>query len=80
MFQLTWRIAVAGLVMGIVLYPLRRYSIFITAPVGFVVYLVAVFVLRAIERDEYEMAADSLLARLRRNPPTVIVVGEDGKA
>ena len=79
-FQLTWRIVVAGLVMGIVLYPLRRYSIFITAPVGFVIYLVAVFVLRAIEREEYEMAADSLLARLRRNPPTVIVVGEDGKA
>jgi O-antigen/teichoic acid export membrane protein len=78
--QLSWRIALAGLIMGAVLYPLSSVSIFITVPVGFIVYLVAVFALRAVERDEYEMAAEGLLSRLQRNPPRVIVVGEDGKA
>ena len=77
---LSWRIVVAGLIMGAVLFPLRSYAIYLTVPLGFVVYLVAVFVLRAVERDEYELAADSLLAMLRRNPPRVIVVGENGKA
>ena len=75
-----WRVALAGLIMGAVLFPLGSFSIYITVPVGFIVYLVAVFVLRAVERDEYEMAAESLLSRLQRNPPRVIVVGEDGKA
>jgi O-antigen/teichoic acid export membrane protein len=77
---LTWRIALAGVIMGSVLFPLRSFSIFLTVPVGFAVYLVAIFLLRAVERDEYEMAAEGLLSRLQRNPPKVIVVGEDGKA
>jgi O-antigen/teichoic acid export membrane protein len=75
-----WRIVLAGAVMGAVLFPLRHFSIYLTVPLGFVVYVVAIFVLRAVERDEYELAAESLLARLQRNPPKVIVVGEDGKA
>jgi hypothetical protein len=66
--------------MGAVLFPMRSLSIYLTVPVGFAVYLVAVFALRAVDRDEYELAAESLLARLRRNRTTVIVVGEDGKA
>lgn len=78
--RLSWRILAAGAVMGIVLYPMRAFSIFFTVPLGFVVYLVAVFVLRAVDREEYEMAEESLLARLQRNPPTVIVVGEDREA
>jgi hypothetical protein len=60
--------------------PFSARSIFLTVPAGFAVYLVAIFVLRAVERDEYELAAESLLSRLQRNPPRVIVVGEDGKA
>jgi O-antigen/teichoic acid export membrane protein len=76
---LTWRIALAGLIMGAVLLPLRSLSIAITVPAGFVVYLVAVFVLRAVDREEYEMAAEGLLSRLQRNPPKVIIVGEEGK-
>ena len=78
--RLSWRILLAGLVMGAVLFPLRSLSIFLTVPLGFAVYLVAIFLLRAVERDEYEMAAEGLLSRLQRNPPRVIVVGEDGKA
>lgn len=78
--RLTWRIVLAGLVMGAVLFPLRSLSILLTVPLGFAVYLVAVFVLRAVDRAEYELAAESLLSRLQRNPPRVIIVGEDGKA
>ena len=77
---LGWRILLAGAVMGVILYPLRGLSIFITVPAGFVVYVVALFLLRAVDPDEYELAAESLLSRLRRNPPTVIIVGGDGKA
>lgn len=78
--RLTWRVLLAGVIMGAVLFPLRPLSIFVTVPIGFVVYVVGVFVLRAVERDEYELAAENLLSRLQRNPPTVIVVGDDGKA
>jgi O-antigen/teichoic acid export membrane protein len=78
--RISWRIALAGLIMGAVLFPLRSLSIYLTVPLGFVVYVVAIFLLRAVKRDEYEMAAESLLSRLQRNPPRVIVVGEDGKA
>jgi O-antigen/teichoic acid export membrane protein len=77
--RLTWRIILAGAIMGAVLLPLRSFSIFVTIPAGFVIYLVAVVVLRAVEREEYEMAEESLLSRLQRNPPRVIVVGEDRK-
>lgn len=79
-FKLTWRIALAGLIMGAVLFPLRGLPIYVTLPAGFLVYLVAAFLLRAIDRDEYEMAAENLLSRLQRNPPQVIVVGEDREA
>ena len=78
--RITWRIALAGLVMGAVLFPMRTFSIYLTVPLGFAVYVVAIFALRAVQRDEYEMAAEGLLSRLQRNPPRVIVVGEDGKA
>ncbi len=78
--RLTWRILLAGAIMGAVLVPLRSLSIFITVPAGFVVYLVAVIMLRAIEKEEYELAEESLLSRLQRNPTRVIIVGEDGKA
>ena len=78
--RLTWRIVLAGVIMGAVLFPMRSLSIFITVPVGFVVYVVAAFVLRAIDREEYELAEQNLLARLQRNPTKVIIVGDDGKA
>jgi O-antigen/teichoic acid export membrane protein len=66
--RLSWRVLVAGAVMGAVLYPLRRYSIFISLPAGGLVYLVAIFLIRAIEPEEWRLARDGLLSRLRRNP------------
>jgi O-antigen/teichoic acid export membrane protein len=63
---LSWRILLAGVVMGLVLYPLRRYSIFISLPVGGVAYLAAIYFLRAIEPEEWRLARVGLLSRLRR--------------
>ena len=65
--RLSWRVLVAGAVMGAVLYPLRRYSIFISLPAGGLVYLVAIFLIRAIEPEEWRLARDGLLSRLRRS-------------
>jgi O-antigen/teichoic acid export membrane protein len=65
--QLSWRILLAGAVMGVVLYPLSRYSIFISLPAGGFVYLGAIFLIRAIEPEEWRLARDGLLSRLRRN-------------
>jgi O-antigen/teichoic acid export membrane protein len=65
--RLSWRILLAGAVMGVALYPLRRYSIFISLPAGGLVYLVAIFLIRAIEPEEWRLARDGLLSRLRRS-------------
>jgi O-antigen/teichoic acid export membrane protein len=61
-----WRILLAGLVMGVVLYPLARFSIFLSAPAGFLAYLVALYLLRAIEPEEWRLARAGLLARIGR--------------
>jgi O-antigen/teichoic acid export membrane protein len=53
--RLSWRVALAGLVMGAVLFPLARRSIVITAPLGALVYGVALWVLRAVEREEIDL-------------------------
>jgi O-antigen/teichoic acid export membrane protein len=63
--RLSWRIAVAGVVMGIVLFVLSRFSIFISAPVGGITYVAAIYLLRAIEPDEWRLAREGLLSRLR---------------
>ena len=65
MAGLSWRILIAGAVMGVVLYPLRRYSIAIGLPAGGIVYLVAIYLLRAIEPDEWRLAWEGLTSRLR---------------
>jgi O-antigen/teichoic acid export membrane protein len=63
--RLSWRILLAGVVMGLALYPVRRFSIFLTAPAGFVVYAVVIYFVRAVEPEEWRLARDGLLARLR---------------
>ncbi len=64
---LSWRILLAGAVMGVVLYPLSRYSIFISLPAGGVAYLVAIYLIRAIDPEEWRLARQGLLSRLRPN-------------
>jgi O-antigen/teichoic acid export membrane protein len=63
--RLGWRILLPGAVMGVVLYPLSRYSIFISLPAGSLAYLGAIFLIRAIEPEEWRLARDGLLSRLR---------------
>jgi O-antigen/teichoic acid export membrane protein len=63
---LGWRILVAGLVMGAVLIPLARFSIFLSLPVGAIAYLAAIYFLRAIEPEEWRLARAGLVSRLRR--------------
>src|ERR1700694_1136480 len=65
--RLSWRVFVAGMVMGAVLYVLRSRSIFISVPAGSIVYLVAIFLIRAIAPEEWRLARDGLLSRLRRS-------------
>jgi O-antigen/teichoic acid export membrane protein len=65
--NLSWRILLGGAVMGVVLYPLSRYSIFISLPAGGLAYLVAIYLLRAIDAEEWRLATQGLLSRLRPN-------------
>jgi O-antigen/teichoic acid export membrane protein len=62
---LGWRILLAGAVMGVVLYPLSRFSIFISAPVGLLAYVLAIYLLRAIDPEEWRLAKEGLTSRLR---------------
>jgi len=79
--DLGWRILLAGLVMGAVLYPLSRFSIFLSAPAGFVVYVGGIYLLRAIDPAEWRLAREGLISRFRpRNPGGQSTVGESGKA
>jgi O-antigen/teichoic acid export membrane protein len=64
-FRLGWRILIAGLVMGVALYPLAGFSIFLAAPAGFLAYLVAIYLLRAVAQEEWRLATSGLLARVR---------------
>ncbi len=75
--RLTWRILAAGAIMGALLYPVRGYSIFLTAPAGFLVYAVAIYFWRVIEPEEWRLATAALR---RRNPLAPAAVGGDGKA
>jgi O-antigen/teichoic acid export membrane protein len=62
---LSWRILVAGAAMGLVLYPLARFPIYLTVPAGGIVYLVAIYFLRAVDAEEWELARGGLLARMK---------------
>jgi O-antigen/teichoic acid export membrane protein len=64
--RLTWRAALAGLVMGAVVFPLRDLdgpAIAIPIIVGAVTYAITLFVLRAITRDEVTLARTALRIR-----------------
>src|SRR5579872_1620086 len=80
---LSWRILLAGAVMGVVLYPLARFSIAVSLPAGALAYLLAIYLLRAVEPDEWRLATAQVSSRLRRrdrNPDPASSVGGSGKA
>lgn len=53
--RVSWRTLVAGLVMGAVLYPLSGRAIYLSAPVGLVVYAASLWLLRAVQREELDL-------------------------
>ena len=61
--RVSWRILLAGLVMGAAVLPLASRSLFIAAPVGALVYAAALWLLRAVDRDELAMLKRGLLRR-----------------
>ncbi len=67
LFRLTWRLALAGLVMGVVVFPMRDFggaAIAIPIVVGVGVYAAAALMLRAVTADEIRFARRALaLAR-----------------
>ncbi len=65
--RLSWRVLLAGLIMGASLYLLAGRSIFLSAPVGGIVYVVAIYLLRAVEPEEWALLRHGLLARFGGN-------------
>jgi len=62
-FQQSWRVLLAGLVMGAAVYPLRDFGgvrIAIPIALGVVVYGVAILLLRALSKDEITWARKAL--------------------
>jgi O-antigen/teichoic acid export membrane protein len=70
--RLSWRVLLAGAIMGVVLYVLAGRSILISVPAGSVVYLVAIVLLRAVEADEWRLARAGLLSRFTGSRATTI--------
>lgn len=64
--RLSWRVVLAGLAMGAVLVPLSARSIFISVPVGGLVYALALWLLRAVDRDEVDLVLAGM--RIKRRP------------
>jgi O-antigen/teichoic acid export membrane protein len=60
--RVSWRTLLAGLLMGAAVLPLSTRSIFVGAPVGVLVYCVALWALRAVRREELDL----MLSGLRR--------------
>jgi len=53
--QVSWRTLLAGLLMGAVLYPLSHRAIYVSAPLGLGAYVVALWMLRAVRREELDL-------------------------
>jgi O-antigen/teichoic acid export membrane protein len=68
--RLSWRVLLAGAVMGAVLYVLAGRSILISVPAGSIVYLVAIVLLRAVDAEEWRLARAGLLSRFTARRPT----------
>jgi O-antigen/teichoic acid export membrane protein len=64
-WQLSWRVVFAGLVMGAAIYPLRNFAglaMAIPIVLGVMVYGGAVLLLRALTREEIDWARRALAA------------------
>jgi len=62
----SWRPLLAGVVMGVVLYPLRNVqgdAVLLVVLLGVAVYTAAVILLRAMTREEIDFVRSALLRR-----------------
>src|SRR5258708_17584455 len=66
---LSWRILLAGAVMGVVLYPLSRFSIAISLPAGRLVYAVAIYLIPALAPREWRPSPGGILTTVLSAPP-----------
>jgi O-antigen/teichoic acid export membrane protein len=64
--RLSWRVVIAGLAMGAVLVPLAGRSILISIPAGVAAYGAALWLLRAVQRDEIDLLLAGM--RIKRRP------------
>jgi O-antigen/teichoic acid export membrane protein len=65
-WRLSWRVLLAGLVMGAALFPVRDlegWPVLLAVALGASVYAVAVFLLRVVDREEIELARAALALR-----------------
>jgi len=65
-WRLSWRILVAGAAMGVLLYVMASLPIYVSAPLGGIAYVLAIYALRVIEPAEWELLRTGLLARYHR--------------
>jgi O-antigen/teichoic acid export membrane protein len=63
-FRLSWRVVLAGLAMGAALVPLAGRSIVLSVPVAVIVYAAALWILRAVDREEVDLLLTGM--RLKR--------------
>jgi O-antigen/teichoic acid export membrane protein len=63
--RVSWRTVLAGLLMGAAVLPLASHSILLVAPAGAAVYAAALWLLRAVDREELSL----VLRGLRRARP-----------
>jgi O-antigen/teichoic acid export membrane protein len=61
--RLSWRIGLAGAVMGVALLPLAGRPIFLAVPAGLLVYAAGLWVLRAVSREEATLFLTGLRGR-----------------
>jgi O-antigen/teichoic acid export membrane protein len=59
----SWRTLVAGALMGAALFPLADHSLVVVVPVGVAVYGLALWILRAVEREELDLLVRGLRLR-----------------
>ena len=61
--RVSWRTLLAGLVMGAAVIPLASRPLYVAAPIGILVYAAALWLLRAVDREELSLLAQGLRRR-----------------
>ena len=68
--RLSWRVLLAGALMGAAVYQLSGLPIYFAVPVGLAVYAAAVYALKVVDTDEWELLRQGLFARRAGSRPS----------